>query len=198
MDIDSKKPSHEERFHVNVVGLGHVICDLVKTVEGKGHTVVNPHLVELAVCLLSKLDHTTVIETFIYKSNEKEGEDDMLFEDHCWTKIKNRNRSFFIENAGEIFSDLPANRVDAFSRMFSLVDKQGNSVVPEDDENEIWDFFESLVKIAIKYIHSKRKPQLLRRGTEETRRYQDDTFLSKVNLALHAECWKIDLVFPEI
>ena len=88
MDIDSKKPSHEERFHVNVVGLGHVICDLVKTVEGKGHTVVNPHLVELAVCLLSKLDHTTVIETFIYKSNESEGEDDMPFEDHCWTKAR--------------------------------------------------------------------------------------------------------------
>ncbi|GAG94211.1 unnamed protein product, partial [marine sediment metagenome] len=75
MDIDSKKPSHEERFHVNVVGLGHVICDLVKTVEGKGHTVVNPNLVELAVCLLSKLDHITVIETFIYKSNENEGQE---------------------------------------------------------------------------------------------------------------------------
>lgn len=198
MDIDSKRPSHEERFHVNVVGLGHVICDLVKTVTRKGHTVVNPQLVDLAVCLLSKLDCVTVIETFIYKSNENEGEDTMQFEDHCWTKIKNRNRSFFIENAGEIFSDLPANRVDAFSRMFSMVDKDGKSMVPEDDENEIWDFFESLVKIAIKYIHSKRKPQLLRRGTEETRRYEDDTFFSKVDLSRHAECWEIDLVFPTI
>lgn len=189
------RPPPEERFHANVIGLGELIYDLVRKVNAKGHNLINPELVKLAVCLLGKLDHGAVINTFIHKSNNNARGELVPFEHHCWTKIKAHDRSFFLENAGEIFSDLPMNRVDAFSRMFSLVDSDGNPVVPEEDEAEIWDYFESLVKIAIKYIHNRRGPTLIRRGTEEIRRYNSDDFFSKVDIARHAELWNMDLEF---
>lgn len=196
--MDSDKPSPEERFHTNLVGLGELIFDLVTEVNAKGHNIINPEVVKLAVCLLYKLDHVTVINTFISGSNklDKNGHP-VPFEEHCWTKIKARDRSFFLDNAGVIFHELPCDRIDAFSRMFSITDADGNPVVAKEDENEIWEYFESLVKIAIKYIHFKRQPQLVRRGTEEIRRYKANNFLENVDLSQHAKHWDLTLEFPE-
>lgn len=196
--MDSGNPSPEERFHTNLVGLGELIFDLVTEVNAKGYNIINPKIVELAVHLLYKIDHVTVINTFISGSNKLDAEGNPIpFEKHCWTKIKAHDRSFFLDNAGVIFHGLPCDRIDAFSRMFSITDADGKLVVAKEDENEIWEYFESLVKIAIKYIHFKRQPQLIRRGTEEIRRYRADNFLESIDLSQHANCWELTLEFPE-
>jgi len=191
----SGKPSPEERFHANVVGLGELLHDIVREVNGKGYEIVTPQVIELAVRVLEKLDHITVIHSFIRKSNEKEKTEGDLKE-HCWEKIRVRDRRFFLQNAGKIFSDLPMSKVNAFSHMFSLKDADGNFVVSKEDEEEIWEYFESLVKIAIKYIHEKRQPILIRHESEEIRRYEKRAF-EEVDLASHAKFWEIELEFNE-
>lgn len=191
------KPSPEERFHANVVGLGELLYDIVKEVNGKGYEIVTPSMIELTVRVLEKLDHVTVIHTFISKSYE--GERIAEFKDHCWEKIRGRDRTFFLQNAGKIFSDLPmvpTNSVNAFSKMFSLKDAEGNFVVSKEDEEEIWEYFESLVKIAIKYIHEKRHPVLIHRESEEIRRYENRAF-ENIDIVRHARSWGIDLEFYE-
>jgi len=190
----SGSPSPEERFHTNVVGLGELLYDIVREVNNKGYQIITPQVIELAVRVLEKLDHTTVIHTFINKSHEKEGNTDL--KEHCWEKIRVRDRTFFLQNAGKIFSDLPMSRVNAFSQMFSLKDTDGNFVVSKEDEEEIWEYFESLVKIAIKYIHEKRQPILIRHESEEIRRYEN-TFFEEVDLSFHAKSWGIELEFNE-
>lgn len=196
MHQDSRPPP-EERFHHNIIELGQVIHDLVEKVNSKGHKIINPEVVNFAVCILSKLNHVSVIDTFIRKSSYDEEGNPVPFKEHCWTKIRARDRKFFLENAGEIFSNLPSNRVDAFGRMFSLKDEDDNPVVPKEDEDEIWEYFESLVRISIKYVHQKRKPKLIRRGTEEIRRYEVSTFFSDINIAHHAENWSIELHYTQ-
>jgi len=196
--MDSGKPSPEERFHTNLVGLAELIFDLVTEVNAKGYNIIPTKVVELAVHLLYQMDHITVINTFISGSNKPDEKGGPVpFEDHCWTKIKARDRRFFLDNVGVIFHGLPSNQINAFSRMFSLTDTDGNPIVAKEDENEIWEYFESLVKITLKYIHSKRQPQLVRRGTEEIRRYKADDFFESVDLAQHTRHWDLTLEFPE-
>jgi len=62
-------PSHADRFHTNVVGLGELIHDVVKDANSRGHFVVEPALVNLAVRILERLPSNSVIDTFIEKSN---------------------------------------------------------------------------------------------------------------------------------
>lgn len=172
-------PPPTERFHANVVGLGELICEIVHKMNDRGYNIVDGQLVELGVCLIAKLDHTTVINTFIHKSSFDSKNDPLPFESHCWTKIKAKDRSFFINNSDVIFSGLPKDKVDAFSRMFALTDENGKQVIPESDEEELWEYFQSLVKIAIKYIH--------------TRRETDPDFLNKIDLERHVRHWKVKL-----
>jgi len=194
---EEPRPPPEERFHANVIGLGELVYDIVKKVNATGNFIINPELVKITICILDKLDHTTIIDTFIHKSTYNKSNEALPFEEHCWTKIHEKDKSFFLENAGEIFGDLQMNRVDAFSRMFGANDEHGNPIVPERDEEEIWEYFKSLVKITIKYIHEKRQPKLLRRGSEEIRRYEKDDFFSDVDIARHADLWKIQFHFPQ-
>lgn len=190
-----KIPSHEERFKANVVGLGDLILEIVKEVNDKGHFVVEPAVVNLTVRVLERLPSKAIISTFINKSNTAADGNVFSLEKHCWSKIRSRDRSFFVENAGEIFNGLPVERIDAFSKMFSAVDENGKPIVPEEDEEEIWEYFESFVKISIKYIHENRKPVAIRTGTEELRKYQDESFFADVNLLDHADNWNIALAF---
>ena len=192
-----KPPSHAERFHANAVGLGELIHDVVKDVNSRGHFVVEPAVVNIAVRILERISSDSVINTFIQKSNTSKDGKPFSIEEHHWTKIRLRDRSFFINNAGEIFSGLPGDRIEAFSKMFGNFDSEGNPVVPSEDEDEIWLYFDSFVKIAIKYIHEHRKPVLIRRGSEETRRYRKEDFFPNVDLLTHAEEWRVNLTFPE-
>ena len=63
------------------------------------------------------------------------------------------------------------------------------------DEDEIWLYFESFVKIAIKYIHGNRKPVMIRTGSEEMRKYQEESFFGDVDLLSHADKWGVVLEF---
>jgi hypothetical protein len=192
--METTLPSAEERFKENVITLGSLICELVEDLQNRGHFVVNPSVVALAVAVLNELEPRSIINIFISKSNDTvEGSTPI---EHCWEKIRNRDRSFFLDNAGSIFSDLPSSRVDAFSKMFSSTDEKGNPLVCQENEDEIWDFFDSLVKISIKYIHENREPCLIRESHQEIRKYQRD-FFEDVDIGYHSKVWGINLTFPE-
>lgn len=189
-------PSHAQRFHTNAVGLGELIHDVVKDVNSRGHFVVEPAVVNIAVRILERISSNSVINTFIKKSNTDKCGNPFPLEDHHWTKIRLRDRNFFINNAGEIFSGLPGDRIEAFSKMFGSFDSEGNPVVSSEDEDEIWLYFDSFVKIAIKYIHENRNPVSITKGSEKTNKYLKEDFFPEVDLSSHAASWNINLTFP--
>lgn len=133
-------PTTVERFFMNVEGLFQLISELVNSAYQSGHKIVSPYLVNFAGFVLFKLDKEFVIKTFIEKSHKH------------WDQIRIKDEDFFINSAGKVFAGLPMDSVNAFKELFLLKTSNGERFVSEDDRDAIWEYFESLVRIAIHYL----------------------------------------------
>ncbi len=175
-------PSPEERFFTNVLDLTQLIHDLGKIIYAQGYELVHPNLISLCGAFLANYDKTKLIRNFISYSYPH------------WEQIRLREDIFFDEHAMEIFKDLPLNNVNAFKIMYTLKDKDGNRVVSIEDREDIWAFFESLVKICIKYIHQGRRPATKTTNGERKPIYTC-RFCDEVELEKTAKKWGIKLEF---
>ena len=174
----TKVPSHEERFHLNVIDLSNLIHELISLCYEKGYTDLNPNIVKLASNIVERLDKNRLLENFIQYTNE------------YWEQISKRDSEFFMENANKVFCDLPIDKVNAFQVLFTARDNNGQPIIGKDDEDAIWDYFDSLIRICIKYIYEKREP-FFKDGVETYKnKYYKDIPLKK-----YAKHWKVDLNF---
>lgn len=174
------KPSEEERFYENIICLASLMHELTASCWEAGHQIISPTLVSIAESALKKYDKTKLIDNFI------------KYSEPYWDQIKDRDEIFFIENANKIFKDLPIKDVNLFSVLFTAKDKNNKYVVESYDREAIWEYFDSFVKICIKYIHRKR--QLKQRETDKgiMLRYTV-TFFPKIKLRQHANKWEVQL-----
>lgn len=176
-------PSHEERFHNNMIDLGKLLHELISTCYDRGITIVNPVLVPMAMTYVEGMEKRKVIENFIERSK------------HVWDKILQRDESFFAENTQQLFMDLPNDAVKAVATLFTARDKEGKYIISEDDREAIWVFFDSFLKICIKYIHDKREPKVKTdNGVRKLMyrvRYQD-----KIDLLDYAKRYNLELKWP--
>jgi hypothetical protein len=182
-------PKEEERFMANVLDLSDLVHELTSICWDEGFKDVNPTLIVLAKAYLSNYDKVELIETFITYSNE------------YWDEIKKRNENFFIEHSGKIFAHLPVGKgnISAFKMLFTTKDKDGNPVINNNDRDAVWDMFDSLVKICIKYIHRVRECVVAR--NEETGKmrpmYKNNKF-PDIKVREHAKKWDIVLDIPQV
>lgn len=153
----------EDRFYANMAGLcDHVYNVLQRMMEAK--TIdVNMNLVQFASAVITGMPKSKLIEDFIYYTYEH------------WDKILTKNRSFFLENASAMMSDLPTTNLDSFKAIFDAKTNSGVYLIPDDHEDSqtFWTFFISLVKISIKYIYQTKRPNKVRIGKDEVE-YQKD------------------------
>lgn len=182
-DLGLNLPSHTDRFFMNMTEMSNLVYDLVYRINKMGYPVVSPELVQLATGILQSYDRRTLIEGFITSSQEKHG---------TWDKIFDKDETFMHENALGIFSNLPSHHVEAFKSILLLKDPNGNPLVDQVDRDNLWMFFHSYVKIAIKFIHDERKPYC----TGGQCRYAVKYF-PEINLDYHAKKWGIKLPFPQ-
>lgn len=178
--IETRIPSEEDRFMSNASELTLFVHGLVKEVYNQGYQIVNPQLVEIAGHILNGFNKSDVIVSFITYSYPH------------WNSIRNKNKNFFVENAGKVFGDLPVSNVDAFKDLFIITDRDGNPVVSDENVEILWDFFHALVKISIKYIHRKRSPKLRVEAMKTICEY-DNNYFSEIELTKHAELWEVRL-----
>jgi|DewCreStandDraft_4_1066084.scaffolds.fasta_scaffold10889_2 hypothetical protein len=172
-------PPPEERFYQNMLGLSHLIYDLVDSAYKKEYRIVKPSLVELATTILSSYPKRKLIENFISYSHEH------------WDEIRERKEKFFEEHAVSIFSDLPLNNVNAFRELFQLQDKNGEPVIKQEDRDAIWDFFQAFVKISIHYIHQNRQPTVVTDPDGNKVPVYTRKFFEEVDLERHANLWGV-------
>lgn len=172
--------SEEVRFSKNMIGLAELTFDLTTDCWNAGVTIVNPTLVNLGKGFLENYDKTALINNFIYYSHEH------------WDEIKARNEQFFVTHSKQIFRDLPINDVDAFGNLMTAKDKQGQRIIKQDDIDALWDFFDSQVKICIKYIHRERKLQIIQTAKGVKPQYTA-TFYPEIKIRHHAKLWKVAL-----
>lgn len=98
-----------ERFHTNLLGLCDLVIDLIKWVPTQGvQTSLNAGLLSIAKLGVTALDPNYVITGFIQKSAT------------YWEQVRNRDKTFLIQNAGVLFGELPPDHVKEFCRLFAM------------------------------------------------------------------------------
>ena len=179
-------PSPEERFHHVVIDMTQLVYDLVNEADQRGHKIIKPNLVSMCGAFLNGYDKTKLIQTFIDYSHMN------------WDQVCDNNEEFFIKNAGSIFKDLPmngANNVEPFKLLFTMVDDKNKPVIGVDDRKLLWEYFEAMVRICIKYIHANRKPLIKILESGEKRLAYSMKFFPYVQLEHHSKKWDVQLEF---
>jgi len=180
-----QNPPEEERFMTNILDLTNLVHELATICWDAGRKDINPHMVAIAENFLERYDPVTLIEIFIEHSY-----------DH-WDKIRERDETFFINNAHVIFQHLPvdSSNINAFKVFFEAKNDKGEHIIIQDDRNAIWDIFDSLVKICIKYVHKVRGVKLIKTADGIQPRYVNHKF-PKIKVREQAKLWGIDLPIP--
>lgn len=178
-------PTEEERFFNNVMGLTDLMHELASICWDAGVRDINPQLISLAKGYLSGYNKTDLIDTFIKYSWE------------FWIEIRERNQDFFIEHANSIFQHLPVNteNINAFKVFVTATDETGELIIIEDDRNAIWNYFEAMVKICIKYIHRVRGVKFIQKEEGIKPVYIRNKF-PEIKVRRLAKDWNIDLPMP--
>ncbi len=145
-----------EKFKINAEGLSLCILYEVQKLFDQGHKTLNPGLIYFGSEMLKTIDKDELIEGFIQNSHT------------CWDKIKNRDDLFFIDHASVIFQKLPGDSVTIFKDLY-LSDHLSGTF-----KTCMWDYFDALVKISIKYVY--KNPEKF-----------------NVNLPHHIESWQIKI-----
>ena len=184
----SSAPPEEERFNRNVLDLSDLVHELTTICWDEGCKDVNPVLIIGAKLFISSYDKIELIETFITYSWE------------FWEEVKERNENFFLEHASAIFEHLPVDKgnIGAFKLLFTAEDRDGTYIIDQEDRDAVWDMFDSLVKICIKYVHRVRDMKLLDTGSGMKPIYVNKKFYEIKNIRKLAKEWDIELLIPEV
>ena len=179
----SIQPPEEERFHSNVVDLTKLVRDLVGEAFSKGYHIIQPELIDLASGILAGYNKTKIIEGFIARSHRH------------WHQIHDKKEEFFINHSDAIFSELPVSNVDAFKKLFTLVDDKKRAVIGQDDRNLIWEFLHSMVKICIKYLHNKRGPSVKIGSDGKKEAIYTLPFMEEIDIVNQCNLWNVKREF---
>lgn len=186
----AKIPSADIRFSQTVSGLAGIIQDIVYRLEEQkildNDTITSGSISiykEGLNLLASTVDgRRTLIKTFIEHSYSS------------WGKIHDRDTKYFITDAKDVFKGLPLNIVAEFCKMFVITDSKGKSIVNDNETASLFDYFASLVKISIKYIHEQRVPTEVQNDSQTIRSYSKE-FMKDIDILKHAKIWSINLEY---
>jgi len=177
-------PPEEERFAKNTVIMAQAVETSISKLYNAGYQVVNPIIIKMATGVVQSFDKEYLIQGFIENSHQK-----------CWGEIKQRNETFFVANASDIFKYLPMDKVNLFKDLFTIKDSSGKSVISQDVKDEIWGLFDAMIKISIKYVHRKREPYSYIDNEYVINAYKL-SFFDDIDLNHHANIWSVKLEFP--
>ena len=173
----------EERFRANILDLGALVHELTTNCWNAGRREVAPRLVKMGEDYLKKHDSKKIIGAFIEHSHKH------------WEEIRLKNEDFFISHAHVIFNQLPidSENINAFKMLFTAKDKNNKDIVISGDRQAIWEIFESLVKISIKYVHKARGIKIVETETGPRQAYIDKNKFKYIDVKKLVEIWKIEL-----
>ncbi len=180
-----QNPPEEVRFMTNVLDLTDLVHELATVCWNAGRKDINPHLVAIAENFLESYDPNELIDVFIRHSYMH------------WEKIHDRDEDFFISNAHVIFQHLPVdtNSINAFKVFFEAKNDRGEYIIPKEDRDAIWNIFDSLVKICIKYVHKVRGVKLVKTDDGIRPAYQNKKY-PEIRVRELAKLWEIELPIP--
>ncbi len=183
--INERSDEQARFFHETVIALSQLTSELIGTAKKEGYNDKDglSLLVTTASTLLVQFDPIKLIESFI-----------RLAHDQYWNQINSKDEDFFKNNATVLFKNLPIGGINPFE-LLTLKNKKGEYYICKDDRDAIWEYFFSLVRLSIKYVHYKRQPiiRILENGDKKPV-YGKKEFID-VKLEKHAKLWGVPLDF---
>ena len=162
-------PSHEDRFKRNLSDLFRLLQKLTQD-----NDKINTSSFAVIGAIINSFESTELISSFIEKSQEH------------WDLVHRRDVSFIENLCDDIFSDLSMEDHKIFCNILHKI--------TGDDIDMIWGYFDSFIKISIKYIHFIRNPKIKdigrRNGLEKV--YLNG-FYPQVEVKKCSEIWKVKL-----
>ena len=175
-------PSEEERFRENLTGFINLIQELITECRSQGKTDIDPTLITIGFAIMGTYDSQDLIKNFIQYSYP------------YWDQISRREEAFFRDNCANIFGEFPMldmKKVNAFKELFN---EEGEPILSDDDKTMLWEYFDSFIKISIKYIHTNREPTIqdLGKGDGPKKLYSKSVF-PIVKVGKYATMWNVEL-----
>jgi hypothetical protein len=140
-------PPPEERFKRRLIEFIEFTKSVI--VEGTAagiQTPVSPLIMDLSKAFIEKEDAGKIVTTFTIRSLKS------------WDRIKSHDVEY-IKNAGtSVFDGVPQKSVEDFKSLYDVKRPDGTKLFNETIEAGVWDYFESLVKLAVCYVHKERCP----------------------------------------
>lgn len=180
----STAPPEEDRFWSNARALSQKLVEEISSLQSGGYCKNVPsHLLAIITPVISAYNRTNLIRGFIRNGSP------------YWEEIRNKNLVFFGENADAIFAaKLPIQNVYIFRELFSEKDAHGAPLIKAETIDYIWNNFQAMVKISIKYVHRERQPTIYQDEAGNNKiRYANPDFFPELNVAELAKIWNITL-----
>lgn len=177
----------EERFIKNAIIMAQALYEGIRRLNNAGYKSIDPNIINVVTTIISSFDKHYLIQCFIKNSHEK-----------CWDNIKQRNETFFIENSNEIFKFLSVDKLNLFKDLFKAKDSKGNNIISDSLKNQMWNIFDAMIKISIKYIHKNRGPYSYINSNGEIINGYNKSFFDNVDITKHAKVWNVNLEFPKV
>lgn len=189
----------EVRFFANTKQLLGILRKHFEELNKNGYTTITTQKIDIGLAVFETMDKHYVIHRFI------------KFTHANWDQIHARNSDFFINNSSQVFSAMSKENFNILNELFTLKDAKGKPVVTEELKNLVLDFFSTMVKCSIKYIHKNRSPYSF-----EGQNFYENEFLLfpslcavdannipiptivPVNIDHHISMWKVKVDFPSV
>jgi hypothetical protein len=146
---------------------------VIEANEAGVETPVSPFVLDLSKNFIAKEDSDKIITTFILRSYPN------------WNRIQEHDLEFMKGEGLKAFYGIPEKNLKEFTALFDVTKPDGVKLMTPAIESQLWDFFESLVKISVCYVHCQRKPDPV------TKKYTAN-FFPDMKVRVQVEAWKIE------
>lgn len=176
-------PAAPDRFYSCVTILLELAGEASAQLNALGITGLSGEVIGAAKGFLEARNRDSLIQMFIEKGHLE-----------CWSKVKDRNSQFFLDNAQRLFGHVQGFDMNIFQDIFRK-DSTGKFLLSADLVEDVWVNLDAMIRISINYIHITRKPGHLQQPDGSMANCYYNIFYNDINLALHAQTWGITLNF---
>jgi hypothetical protein len=163
----------EERFKDRVIQFCDFIKDILTEANNNGiQTPASPFAMDLIKNFVKKEESDKVVTTFILRSH------------NSWERAYNREKDYFRTDGLKAFYGIPEKNLEEFNLLFDVKKTDGTLLFDETVQEGVWEMFQSLIKTAICFIHTSRKPD------PTTKKYTQN-FFPEISIKKQVELWKI-------
>jgi hypothetical protein len=177
--MSEARPPPEERFLINLQSLIQLIREIIANAKKEKIAVpVEPEMIDFAVLVISGIEPRKIINTFLLRSFNH------------WDEVKIRNVDFFKSTTKTLFAGVPEENINNFILLYDTIKKDGTKLIDKDYENQIFSFFEAMIRQSICFIHQERRPDTI------TKKYTVPAYSSigdsgKISVGKLVDEWKI-------